>query len=171
MSDATRTHSTITYCSPRHKRKSWDTVKRMNFGASAIFSEGTSSGTAGYSRNNGPATVERTWSFCFMLHLRSELRYPDCLPQAGLESAPCSLRPMFPCLCREKMHQSAMYELCQGMHQISLQFVRLQLTFEEYTIMKVLLLLSTGKLTCTLCCGIAYFHLLPKGRRNTLAFK
>lgn len=43
------------------------------------------------------------------------------------------------------MHQSAMYELCQGMHQVSLQFVRLQLTFEEYTIMKVLLLLSTGK--------------------------
>ncbi|XP_060034969.1 mineralocorticoid receptor isoform X2 [Erinaceus europaeus] len=43
----------------------------------------------------------------------------------------------------EKMHQSAMYELCQGMHQISLQFVRLQLTFEEYSIMKVLLLLST----------------------------
>uniref|UniRef100_A0A2K5CBH5 Nuclear receptor subfamily 3 group C member 2 n=1 Tax=Aotus nancymaae TaxID=37293 RepID=A0A2K5CBH5_AOTNA len=43
----------------------------------------------------------------------------------------------------EKMHQSAMYELCQGMHQISLQFIRLQLTFEEYTIMKVLLLLST----------------------------
>uniref|UniRef100_A0A287D5D8 Nuclear receptor subfamily 3 group C member 2 n=1 Tax=Ictidomys tridecemlineatus TaxID=43179 RepID=A0A287D5D8_ICTTR len=43
----------------------------------------------------------------------------------------------------EKMHQSAMYELCQGMHQISLQFVRLQLTFEEYAIMKVLLLLST----------------------------
>uniref|UniRef100_A0A8C2LPG2 Nuclear receptor subfamily 3, group C, member 2 n=1 Tax=Cricetulus griseus TaxID=10029 RepID=A0A8C2LPG2_CRIGR len=43
----------------------------------------------------------------------------------------------------EKMHQSAMYELCQGMRQISLQFVRLQLTFEEYSIMKVLLLLST----------------------------
>lgn len=43
------------------------------------------------------------------------------------------------------MHQSAMYELCQGMHQISLQFVRLQLTFEEYTVMKVLLLLSTSK--------------------------
>lgn len=43
----------------------------------------------------------------------------------------------------EKMHQSAMYELCQGMHHISLQFVRLQLTFEEYTVMKVLLLLST----------------------------
>ncbi|XP_038610866.1 mineralocorticoid receptor [Tachyglossus aculeatus] len=43
----------------------------------------------------------------------------------------------------EKMRLSAMYELCQGMHQISLQFVRLQLTFEEYTIMKVLLLLST----------------------------
>ncbi|XP_036167809.1 mineralocorticoid receptor isoform X1 [Myotis myotis] len=43
----------------------------------------------------------------------------------------------------EKMHQSAMYELCQGMHQVSLQFVRLQLTFEEYTLMKVLLLLST----------------------------
>lgn len=43
------------------------------------------------------------------------------------------------------MRQSAMFELCQGMHQISLQFVRLQLTFEEYTIMKVLLLLSTGE--------------------------
>lgn len=47
---------------------------------------------------------------------------------------------------RERMRQSAMFELCQGMHQISLQFVRLQLSFEEYTIMKVLLLLSTGKL-------------------------
>ncbi|KAJ7407687.1 Mineralocorticoid receptor [Willisornis vidua] len=44
---------------------------------------------------------------------------------------------------RERMRQSAMFELCQGMHQISLQFVRLQLSFEEYTIMKVLLLLST----------------------------
>lgn len=53
-------------------------------------------------------------------------------------------------LCREKMHQSAMYELCQGMRQISLQFVRLQLTFEEYSIMKVLLLLSTGILMSTL---------------------
>lgn len=48
------------------------------------------------------------------------------------------------------MHQSAMYELCQGMRQISLQFVRLQLTFEEYSIMKVLLLLSTGILLSTL---------------------
>lgn len=47
---------------------------------------------------------------------------------------------------RERMRQSAMFELCQGMHQISLQFVRLQLSFEEYTIMKVLLLLSTGML-------------------------
>lgn len=47
------------------------------------------------------------------------------------------------------MHQSAMYELCQGMRQISLQFVRLQLTFEEYSIMKVLLLLSTGILMST----------------------
>ncbi|KAF7244099.1 Mineralocorticoid receptor [Varanus komodoensis] len=44
---------------------------------------------------------------------------------------------------QERMRQSAMFELCQGMHQISLQFVRLQLSFEEYTIMKVLLLLST----------------------------
>lgn len=43
----------------------------------------------------------------------------------------------------ERMRQSAMFELCQGMHQISLQFVRLQISFEEYTIMKVLLLLST----------------------------
>uniref|UniRef100_A0A8C8R6Z8 Mineralocorticoid receptor n=1 Tax=Pelusios castaneus TaxID=367368 RepID=A0A8C8R6Z8_9SAUR len=43
----------------------------------------------------------------------------------------------------ERMRQSAMFELCQGMHQISLQFGRLQISFEEYTIMKVLLLLST----------------------------
>lgn len=49
------------------------------------------------------------------------------------------------------MRQSAMFELCQGMHQISLQFVRLQLSFEEYTIMKVLLLLSTGELAPWLC--------------------
>lgn len=67
--------------------------------------------------------------------------------------APCMLRSpvfilwiLFLSLCRERMRQSAMFELCQGMHQISLQFVRLQLSFEEYTIMKVLLLLSTGKL-------------------------
>lgn len=58
---------------------------------------------------------------------------------------------LFPCLRRERMRQSAMFELCQGMHQISLQFVRLQLSFEEYTIMKVLLLLSTGKLGLCLC--------------------
>lgn len=56
----------------------------------------------------------------------------------------CLRRERLLFLCREKMHQSAMYELCQGMRQISLQFVRLQLTFEEYSIMKVLLLLSTG---------------------------
>lgn len=58
---------------------------------------------------------------------------------------------LFFCLCRERMRQSAMFELCQGMHQISLQFVRLQLSFEEYTIMKVLLLLSTGKLALWSC--------------------
>lgn len=58
---------------------------------------------------------------------------------------------LFLSLCRERMRQSAMFELCQGMHQISLQFVRLQLSFEEYTIMKVLLLLSTGKLDSWLC--------------------
>ncbi|XP_068135320.1 mineralocorticoid receptor isoform X2 [Hyperolius riggenbachi] len=43
----------------------------------------------------------------------------------------------------ERMRQSAMYELCQSMQQISFEFNRLQITFEEYTIMKVLLLLST----------------------------
>ncbi|XP_075055052.1 mineralocorticoid receptor isoform X1 [Mixophyes fleayi] len=43
----------------------------------------------------------------------------------------------------ERMRQSAMYELCQSMQHVSLEFNRLQLTFEEYTIMKVLLLLST----------------------------
>ncbi|XP_053316648.1 mineralocorticoid receptor isoform X2 [Spea bombifrons] len=43
----------------------------------------------------------------------------------------------------DRMRQSAMYELCQSMQHISLEFNRLQLTFEEYTTMKVLLLLST----------------------------
>ncbi|KAM8938966.1 mineralocorticoid receptor isoform 2-T2 [Pelodytes ibericus] len=43
----------------------------------------------------------------------------------------------------DRMRHSAMYELCQSMQHISLEFNRLQLTFEEYTTMKVLLLLST----------------------------
>lgn len=64
-------------------------------------------------------------------------------------------------ICREKMHQSAMYELCQGMHQISLQFFRLQLTFEEYTIMKVLLLLSTSKLMLILELFVHYQTISP----------
>lgn len=59
------------------------------------------------------------------------------------------------------MHQSAMYELCQGMHQISLQFFRLQLTFEEYTIMKVLLLLSTSKLMLILELFVHYQTISP----------
>ena len=41
--------------------------------------------------------------------------------------------------------QSAMYELCVGMRQVSQEFVRLQLTDEEFLSMKVLLLLSTGQ--------------------------
>lgn len=69
-------------------------------------------------------------------------------------------------LCREKMHQSAMYELCQGMRQISLQFVRLQLTFEEYSIMKVLLLLSTG----TLMSALALFHTVRSSSCRRLAY-
>ncbi|KAJ8269582.1 hypothetical protein COCON_G00121890 [Conger conger] len=43
----------------------------------------------------------------------------------------------------ERMQQSAMYELCVGMRQVSQEFVRLQLTDEEFLSMKVLLLLST----------------------------
>ncbi|KAL1023742.1 hypothetical protein UPYG_G00045450 [Umbra pygmaea] len=43
----------------------------------------------------------------------------------------------------ERMHQSAMYDLCLGMRQVSQEFVRLQLTYEEFLSMKVLLLLST----------------------------
>lgn len=43
----------------------------------------------------------------------------------------------------ERMQQSAMYDLCQGMRQVSQEFVRLQLTYDEYLSMKVLLLLST----------------------------
>lgn len=43
----------------------------------------------------------------------------------------------------ERMHQSAMYDLCVSMKQVSQEFVRLQLTYEEFLAMKVLLLLST----------------------------
>lgn len=50
---------------------------------------------------------------------------------------------------RERMRQSAMYDLCVGMRQVSQEFVRLQLTYEEFLAMKVLLLLSTGEIVCT----------------------
>nr|4LTW_A Chain A, Ancestral Steroid Receptor 2 [unidentified] len=43
----------------------------------------------------------------------------------------------------QRMQQSAMYDLCQGMQQISQEFVRLQVTQEEFLCMKALLLLST----------------------------
>ncbi|KAM9819392.1 mineralocorticoid receptor isoform X1 [Syngnathus typhle] len=43
----------------------------------------------------------------------------------------------------ERMQQSAMYSLCLGMRQVSQEFVRLQLTYDEFLSMKVLLLLST----------------------------
>ncbi len=49
---------------------------------------------------------------------------------------------------RERMQQSAMYDLCVGMRQVSQEFVRLQLTYEEFLAMKVLLLLSTGENVC-----------------------
>jgi len=48
-------------------------------------------------------------------------------------------------LHRERMRQSAMYDLCLGMRQVSQEFVRLQLTYDEFLSMKVLLLLSTGR--------------------------
>lgn len=43
------------------------------------------------------------------------------------------------------MQQSAMYDLCVAMRQVSQEFVRLQLTYDEFLSMKVLLLLSTGR--------------------------
>lgn len=43
----------------------------------------------------------------------------------------------------ERMRTSAMYDLCLGMRQVSQEFVRLQLTYNEFLSMKVLLLLST----------------------------
>lgn len=43
------------------------------------------------------------------------------------------------------MRQSAMYDLCLGMRQVSQEFLRLQLTCDEFLSMKVLLLLSTGR--------------------------
>ncbi|CAG11072.1 unnamed protein product, partial [Tetraodon nigroviridis] len=44
----------------------------------------------------------------------------------------------------ERMRQSAMYDLCLGMRQVSQEFLRLQLSYDEFLSMKVLLLLSTG---------------------------
>nr|XP_046271430.1 mineralocorticoid receptor isoform X1 [Scatophagus argus] len=43
----------------------------------------------------------------------------------------------------DRMQQSAMYDLCLGMRQVSQEFLRLQLTYDEFLSMKVLLLLST----------------------------
>lgn len=43
------------------------------------------------------------------------------------------------------MQQSAMYDLCVAMRQVSQEFVRLHLTYDEFLSMKVLLLLSTGR--------------------------
>ncbi|KAL6110854.1 nr3c2 [Pungitius sinensis] len=43
----------------------------------------------------------------------------------------------------ERMQQSAMYDLCLGMRQVSQEFLRLQLSYDEFLSMKVLLLLST----------------------------
>lgn len=48
-------------------------------------------------------------------------------------------------LFRDRMQQSAMYDLCLGMRQVSQEFLRLQLTYDEFLSMKVLLLLSTGR--------------------------
>lgn len=56
---------------------------------------------------------------------------------------PCSSSP------RERMRQSAMYDLCLGMRQVSQEFLRLQLTYDEFLSMKVLLLLSTGEQRAT----------------------
>lgn len=47
------------------------------------------------------------------------------------------------------MQQSAMYDLCLGMRQVSQEFLRLQLTYDEFLSMKVLLLLSTGEQRAT----------------------
>lgn len=67
----------------------------------------------------------------------------DCKKGRNLTLAPhprlCSSSP------RERMRQSAMYDLCLGMRQVSQEFLRLQLTYDEFLSMKVLLLLSTGR--------------------------
>lgn len=64
--------------------------------------------------------------------------------------------PLLSSSCRERMRQSAMYDLCLGMRQVSQEFLRLQLTCDEFLSMKVLLLLSTGRSpslvpVCPLC--------------------
>lgn len=112
-------------------------------------------GTAASVQSSSPV-AGRSIQFVFKLHICPTLTPEGTLQLRSLLGLPwpASLGLMtnlafsdgfFLCLCRERMHQSAMYELCQAMHQVSLQFVRLQLTFEEYSVMKVLLLLSTSK--------------------------
>uniref|UniRef100_V9KGN8 Glucocorticoid receptor n=1 Tax=Callorhinchus milii TaxID=7868 RepID=V9KGN8_CALMI len=46
-------------------------------------------------------------------------------------------------LNEDRMQQSSMYELCKGMHSISIEFRNLQVSYEEFLCMKTLLLLST----------------------------
>lgn len=65
---------------------------------------------------------------------------------------------------RERMRQSAMYDLCVGMRQVSQEFVRLQLTYEEFLAMKVLLLLSTGEIVCT---DVRLLHVFHTGPQHT----
>lgn len=60
--------------------------------------------------------------------------------------------PVFPLSCllpvsgrRERMKLPLMGDQCEQMLKICNEFVRLQVSYEEYLCMKVLLLLGTGK--------------------------
>lgn len=81
----------------------------------------------------------------------SFLHLPFCsLPPVFLPSSlliPVStlslFRHLFPS-CRERMKLPFMTDQCEQMLKISNEFVRLQVSYDEYLCMKVLLLLSTG---------------------------
>lgn len=63
--------------------------------------------------------------------------------------SPLKPTPHYLLLYRERMKLPFMSEQCEQMLKISNEFVRLQVSYDEYLCMKVLLLLSTGNYILT----------------------
>lgn len=75
------------------------------------------------------------------------LRLPLSLPVLHLSFSPhlYLLLPFYFAPFSERMKLPFMTDQCEQMLKICNEFVRLQVSYEEYLCMKVLLLLSTGK--------------------------